>query len=212
MESTIFPSCSPASRRSCAARISASGSATRSTWTPTRPVRTSSYAPRKSSRVPIVEPHHRQLLPPEAVAGPPLDVAELGGQGAQPVDRVPVEEGRLGAVVVAQAGQPDRRLAAPGGARVEGPRHGHHLRRDLRPPLALAHALAHDGAHSTRQGCRAISARAAPAPRRGPDARRAPAGWPTPARVTLDLGLLRNLGVLDDDRVGRRSSPASRRA
>ena len=55
IESTILPSCSPRSRRSWAARVSASGK-TESTWTRARPLRTSSYAPRKSSRVPIVEP------------------------------------------------------------------------------------------------------------------------------------------------------------
>ena len=52
---TIFPSCSPRSSRSCAARVSESGKV-ESTCTRARPLRTSSYAPRKSSRVPIVEP------------------------------------------------------------------------------------------------------------------------------------------------------------
>jgi metal-sulfur cluster biosynthetic enzyme len=41
IERTILPSCSPASRRSCAARASASGK-TRSTCTRARPLRTSS--------------------------------------------------------------------------------------------------------------------------------------------------------------------------
>jgi hypothetical protein len=53
--STILPSCSPRSRRSCAARASASGK-TVSTIGRARPLRTSSYAPAKSSRVPMVEP------------------------------------------------------------------------------------------------------------------------------------------------------------
>src|SRR5262249_37907167 len=52
---TILPSCSPASSRSCAARISSSGS-TSSTTGRARPLATSSYAPAKSSPVPIVEP------------------------------------------------------------------------------------------------------------------------------------------------------------
>ena len=52
---TIFPSCSPRSNRSWAARVSESGKV-ESTCTRARPLRTSSYAPRKSSRVPIVEP------------------------------------------------------------------------------------------------------------------------------------------------------------
>src|SRR5262249_4650410 len=52
---TILPSCSPVSSRSCAARISSSGS-TESTTGSARPLVTSSRAPAKSSPVPIVEP------------------------------------------------------------------------------------------------------------------------------------------------------------
>jgi hypothetical protein len=52
---TILPNCSPASRRSCAARASLSGR-TESTTGFARPLLTSSYAASKSLRVPMVEP------------------------------------------------------------------------------------------------------------------------------------------------------------
>lgn len=55
IERTILPSWSPASRRSCAARISARGN-TVSMCTRALPLRTRSKAPRKSSLVPIDDP------------------------------------------------------------------------------------------------------------------------------------------------------------